>query len=91
MIDKKYILDPDHLEDELPTPPRKIIANHTCQYPCNCWKPNDCSHDDNCITCGEPAVVWFNKMWLCQKHHDYEHACLYRGAPDQDKNSVLDK
>jgi hypothetical protein len=86
MIDKKYILDPDHLEDELPTPPRKIIGNHTCQFPCSCPNPNDCCHDsdpnsccpDGCGGCDRPAVIKFDNMFLCQMHHDYHLACMYR-------------
>jgi hypothetical protein len=40
---------------------------------------------DGCGGCDQPAVIWFDGHWLCQKHHNYHHACLYRGAPrDED-------
>ena len=61
------------LMDEARSPKGK-----TCQFPCSCWNPNDCSHDDDCTGCDQPAVIRFDKMFMCQKHHDYHHACLYR-------------
>jgi hypothetical protein len=57
---------------------------YICDFPCDCPNPNDCCHDDSCGSCDQPAVIWFDGHWLCQKHHDYHHACLYRGPRDKD-------
>jgi hypothetical protein len=41
-----------------------------CEFPCDCPKPNDCSHDDSCTGCEAPATIRFDDKNLCDKHNE---------------------
>jgi hypothetical protein len=54
-----------------------------CEFPCSCGNPNDCSHDDSCTSCDQPAVttaddVDGNVFPVCDKHYVYNDACKLR-------------
>jgi hypothetical protein len=56
-------------------------ATQICQFPCSCYNPNDCSHDDDCTACDQPAVIFSDGLHMCRKHYAYNHACVLRSNP----------
>jgi hypothetical protein len=51
---------------------------HKCAFPCDCPNPNDCGHYDDEKNRGAPAVVFFDKTWMCEKHVAYVKMCMER-------------
>ena len=62
-------------------------VKRSCDFPCDCPNPNDCSHIcEN--SCGQPATVTDDEgHHLCRKHYTYNEACKRRGRPSDDNRT----